>query len=248
MPAETFQKATSNIYAMYRLSLSATPKRTDGADLLLWSQTGTIICRVSVELLVKKGYLAKPRFVILDYGVKYSGERYPDEYKAMWQSHKRSQAIVEYAAQAHRNGHKVYIDVKRIEHGKRIVKLLHEQGIDAKFISGSSSTEIRQAALKEFEDDGFILVSTLIKEGVDLPAMSMVIMAGGGKSEINTIQTIGRALRPKAPINEAFVVDLHDRGYYVGEHASQRQDTMKNYYNGLYVPEIIKTNQVGAEA
>lgn len=92
----------------------------------------------------------------------------------------------------------------------------------------------RGEALSTFERDGFVLVSTLIKEGVDLPVMNAIVLAGGGKSGIRVIQTIGRALRPKPGTNEALIIDIRDKGGYLTKHFERRQEVIRDCYGVLY--------------
>jgi superfamily II DNA or RNA helicase len=69
------------------------------------------------------------------------------------------------------------------------------------------------------------LISTpLLKEGADFPLLRSLIMGGSGKSLVNTIQAVGRVLRPgpykdKKPI----VVDFLDHTRYVMKHALARR-------------------------
>ena len=236
MPADTFQAVAEGIEARYRFSLSATMRREDNKDLLLWAQTGTMVANITVEDLVREGWLARPKFVILDYEGRLGGYDYQEAYQSLVDSKARNQRIVDYVRDMYQKGHKIYVDVKRIKHGQTLTRMLNDIGVKAVFISGNSATDKRQTVLKTFESDGFVLVSTLIKEGVDLPAMTCVVLAGAGKSGIQVIQTIGRSLRPKPETNEAFVVDLADNGKYLGEHFSQRKEVMKDYYGDLYSP------------
>lgn len=240
IPAETFQKSAEMIGSKYRYGLSATPRREDNRDMMIWAQTGLIVANITVADLVEDGFLAKPKFVKLKYDGIPSGRKYQDEYRELIQMPPRNDAIVDFVTQKHNEGYKIYVDVKRIKHGRDIRDMLIEQGIKAVFISGRSKTSTRQEVLASFEKDGFVLVSTLIKEGVDLPAMNMIVLAGGGKSGTMVIQTIGRALRPKPEVNEALVVDLKDGGYYTRKHFNQRQDTMRSYYGDLYDPMEVE--------
>jgi superfamily II DNA or RNA helicase len=84
-------------------------------------------------------------------------------------------------------------------------------------------------------------VSTLIREGVDLPAINAVVLAGGGKSKTDKIQVIGRALRPENGTT-ADVVDLRDRGEYLGEHYELRQAALREYY-GDHGPAIERNER-----
>jgi superfamily II DNA or RNA helicase len=70
-----------------------------------------------------------------------------------------------------------------------------------------------------------LIGSTILDVGVDVPAVGMVILAGGGKAEVGTRQRIGRGLRAKqsAP-NVCFVVDFaDDANRTLMEHALTRR-------------------------
>jgi len=240
IPAETFQEVVERCNAKWRYGLSATPKREDGREMMIWAQVGTIVAEVTVKDLVDQGYLARPRFVTLKYEGKPVGKTFSEEYRELVKMETRNDAIIKIVEEKAKEGYKIYVDVKRIKHGKKIAEELNKRGTKAIFISGASSTKVRQETLKTFEEDGFVLVSTLIKEGVDLPAMSMIVLAGGGKSGTVVIQTIGRALRPKPIINEALIVDLMDKGYYTRKHFNERSAVKEEYYGDLYMPEEVE--------
>jgi superfamily II DNA or RNA helicase len=57
-----------------------------------------------------------------------------------------------------------------------------------------------------------LIGSTILDVGVDVPAVGMVILAGGGKAEVANRQRIGRGLREKKNEmpNVAFIVDFAD--------------------------------------
>ena len=106
----------------------------------------------------------------------------------------------------------------------------------AVFLSGRDDNDHRQKVLDEFENgDIDILVSTLLKEGVNIPDISAIVLAQGGKSDIQQIQTIGRALRP-ANGDHAKIVDVEDHGRFFRDQFKQRQGAIDEYY-GSYGPD-----------
>lgn len=242
IPAETFVKVAEGIHAKYRFGLSATPWREDNKDLLIQAQTGTVLAECTVEDMVKDGFLARPIFRIVDYPDtgRIWDDHYQAEYRNLVEDGSRNNEIVSQAKALYEKGYKIYVEVKRIAHGKALVEMLEIAGVNAVFLHGGDSTKKRQKILGTFETGDFVLVSTLIKEGVDLPAMNAVILAGGGKSGVQVIQVIGRALRAKNGRNEALVIDLFDqgKGKYVSRHYDSRQDTMTRYYGDLYDPKF----------
>jgi hypothetical protein len=48
IPADTFQKSAEMIGSKYRYGLSATPRREDNRDMMIWAQTGLIVADITV--------------------------------------------------------------------------------------------------------------------------------------------------------------------------------------------------------
>jgi len=99
IPADTFYRVAMKCNAVYRFGLSATPRRQDGADLKIFAGVGEICANVTAEQLIDQGYLAKPRFIILDPPAKrlprYSWQKAYDE--GIIKHEERNQMIVDTA-------------------------------------------------------------------------------------------------------------------------------------------------------
>ena len=101
---------------------------------------------------------------------------------------------------------------------------------DATMLTGSTPDADREQILDDLQQgEQRIVVSTILKEGVDIPALDAVVLAHGQRSDIETIQTIGRVLRPSGG-RQARVVDIIDRGRFFREAYEDRQQTVTNYY------------------
>lgn len=109
-------------------------------------------------------------------------------------------------------------------------KLAQIDNTDAVMLTGETPDAERDSILDDLErGKQKIVISTILKEGVDIPSLDAVILAHGQRSDIETIQTIGRVLRPNDS-REARVVDVIDRGRFFQEAYEDRQQTMKDYY------------------
>ncbi|NJF24682.1 DEAD/DEAH box helicase [Thermococcus sp. Bubb.Bath] len=237
--AEKFYELGLKLPQMYRFGLSATPwRRIRGEEIKIEAVVGPIIYEIRAEDLIKEKFLSKPRFEVIKYESEMPSfsERYKELYEDMIMNNMaRNRAIVEKAVELVKKGHRVLIDVKRLEHGKILKELLEKGGIRAEFLSSQSPN--RWEILEEFKEGRIpVLVSTLLKEGVDIPEISAIILAGGGKSDIMTIQTIGRALRPKKRM-KAVIVDVEDDDPLLFTHFIERQKALKQYYGKYYDSE-----------
>lgn len=108
--------------------------------------------------------------------------------------------------------------------------------VTASFLDGSATKTQRETALSAFESGEIdILITTLLKEGTDIPKISAIVHAEGKKSKIQRIQRAGRALRPENG-STATIVDVADDGKYLGDHFEHRVQNLKEYY-GDYAPD-----------
>lgn len=240
--AEKFYELGISLTQKLRFGLSATPwRRIRGEELKIEGIVGPIIYEIKAEDLIKEKFLAKPRFMIIEYesSMPPLAERYKELYEEIIMENKeRNKAIVRIAYKLAKQGHRVLIDVKRIEHGKILIEMFKKKGIKAEFLS--SQTPNRWEIFEKFRNGEIsVLISTLLKEGVDIPEISAIILAGGGKSDIMTIQTIGRALRPKGG-SHAVIVDVKDDDPLLFTHFIERQKALKQYYGKYYDKELEK--------
>lgn len=225
--------------AAYRLALTGTPfmKDDDEANMRLMAVSGAIGARVSEQMLIDRGILAKPYFktVHLESRPKYLQKRTP------WQAayrigivnnEERNDAIVAEALRAHEHGLSVMCLVNQKNHGNILKEKLTKAGLRTSFIFGENNAEERQTKLNELatKDIDVLIGSTILDVGVDVPAVGMVILAGAGKAEVAIRQRIGRGLRAKKTgPNVCFVIDFDDpHNLTLAMHASQRRAILTN--------------------
>lgn len=225
VPAETAYKiAFHTPRAQVRLGLSATPWRDDHHDLLLEAALGPKICTVTCTDLIEQEHLVRPRIsmeLISPPRIPRRGLAYADVYRAaIVESQSRNRAIAARAREWAAERKSVLILVVQIEHGRRLLELLPE----ARFSHGTLAMDERRQILKDLEQKlpPILIATTLADEGLDIPSLDAVILAGGGKSATKAYQRIGRALRPWPGKSEALVLDFFDPVQYLDEHSLAR--------------------------
>ena len=230
----TWSTLIDRISPTYLLGFTAEPFHKDKnhivSDLILRGLIGPVIHRVTMDYLVSKGYLAKPFVLAVD--TQYKGELYSIidwaivNKSGIVKNKLRNDRIRDVASLLIGEGKKPLILVQQIAHGQELAKLVSKLGYSVYMMTGGRSVSVyldgnnidkyvddENTILKDFNDgkiDALIGTSTL-DEGVDMPSLSAVILAGGGKGRLKIIQRIGRSLRPKAVDNIAIVVDFRDR-------------------------------------
>ncbi len=207
----TYFQIAQLIDAYYKFGFTATPGEEGSLErVLLEGATGRVIHRVSSSELINQGLLTRPRIKI--YKVTCPGRfgDWPTAYsRNILKNHQRNRMIKRLALYYSKLGKSVLVTVNRVEdHGV----VLHEAIEGSALMIGQTPTSERKEILEDFRAKQLkILISTVVNEGVDIPSMDVVIMAGGGKSSRTVIQRIGRALRTSEGKEEAIIIDFYDQ-------------------------------------
>jgi len=233
-----FSTVAMDVSAPYRLGLSATPERPDGHTPKVVGGTGSILVQKTPEEMIEKGYLAEPQWEILN---PLNNKRYyrewRDEYEGeIVENGGRNNMIANAASTLVGKGKSpVLVSVERIPHGERLESLMEPMfGDDVRFIHADSND--REEVIEAFRSGELpVLITTLLKEGFDCPELLGFINAGGMKSEISTIQSVGRALRRGSGENPV-LVDFADEGRWVGDHFEIRMRHYRKFFGDNYGP------------
>jgi superfamily II DNA or RNA helicase len=227
------------INAHYRLALTATPfmRSDEEANMRLMASSGPIAIRVSEQTLIERGILARPIFKFVQLHTKPEHLMRNTAWQAAYrlgivQNEERNQAIAFEAHRAVGRGLTVMALVQHKKHGERLMELLEARGLRASFIQGEDDQVGRKRALQALSSGKLdvLIGTTILDVGVDVPAVGMVILAGGGKAEVALRQRVGRGLRAKkAGPNTCFIVDFEDRfNENLMKHAKQRREIVSN--------------------
>ena len=98
------------------------------------------------------------------------------------------------------------------------------------FICGEESTEVREKALVDFREGKIkvLIATSILDEGVDIPNIDVLVLAGGGKSSIATLQRVGRGLRKGGTVDRLYIVDTIDfQQHHLLKHSMQRLEDYK---------------------
>lgn len=208
------------IPATYRLGMSGTLFREDGADLEIIAACGPKIASYGYSYLIEHGYLVPARFWI----VRVPPQRfayytqYPEVYKQyIVENLPRNEYIVNIADELVRAGRKVLVFVSRIEHGKKLEALGGEDFL-------YSSHPNRDELIDDFRYGKIkCLISTsVLEEGFDLPIIDALVLGSPTKSIIKTVQRIGRSLRIFENKKDAIIVDFADNCKFLDKHFQRR--------------------------
>lgn len=224
--------------APFKYGLSATAFLDHDAEVergVIWLAAccGDVIIDVSTTKLIEAGYLMRPTIEI--YPVNH-----PDLSNKRWSKSLQNEALY---ANEYRNN---LISLLAIENSKKLrvliitnrlnqVKILknlisnkHPEIPMATLIGDHKTSAKKQTVEKFVKGEVKILISTVFKEGVDVPEVECVINAEGGVDLKNTLQRM-RNLTPAAGKTEAKFIDFADMtNPYFAKHSVARLNAYRS--------------------
>jgi len=215
-----------SIAAKHRFLLSGTPWRDTGDDILIEAVAGEKIYDLNATRLINLGFLIPPEIHFFNVPVvRNVGSNYPQVYTSyIVENEVRNELIIKAAKKLVASGKKLLILVVRVGHGKKIMELLDQSGLNAKFLDGAKSTKNRLETIQEMKDGKLevLVASKIFDQGVDIPELDALILAGSGKSSGRALQRIGRVIRLAKGKNKAIIVDFYDNCKYLKDHSESR--------------------------
>lgn len=212
--------------------LSATPWRDDGADLIIESILGKYIIDIPASKLIEQGYLVKPTIKFIK-AAKYH-EKLPKNYQTIYKKYiveneARNNQILGAAEKLINLGYQTLVTFNSINHGNILYDLFSKR-LSCALLSGKDSTEVRQDAIDKLTNKKIscIIASKILEIGTDIPTLSGLVIASGGKSSVRSLQRIGRVIRPSPNKIRAAVVDFYDNAPYLKDHSKSRYEIYKS--------------------
>lgn len=223
---ETIQQVFKKAKAEHFYGLSGSPWRDDGQDLLIESILGKYIVNISASTLIKAGYLAQPliRFRVVP-PYHYELEKsYQSIYKKyVTENDIRNGLVLEAAKSLVDKGYQTLVLFSSLKHGKLLYNLF-KQHMRCAILDGSNDNEERAQVKKDLMEHKIdcVLASKIFDIGVDIPSLSGLVLACGGKSTVKALQRVGRVIRSYPGKTYAVIIDFIDQATYLMEHSKTR--------------------------
>lgn len=225
---DTIQSIHKKINPEYIYGFSGTPYRDDNTDLLIHGILGNQIVDVSASELIDKKILAQPiiKFIPVPH-MSMPLAQYQTVYKSyITENAVRNMIIIQQTKELLDKKYTPLILFKHIKHGQTLYEMMSDAGIKCEMLYGNDSlkrrTEVKE--MLEKKEISVILASTIFDLGINLPVLSALVLAGGGKSSIRALQRIGRIIRRYPGKTYAVVVDFFDQIKFLKKHSNIRYD------------------------
>jgi len=240
-----------SVNARYRFLLSGTPWREMGDDLLIEAVSGPKFYDLTASKLIAEGVLVPPKIYFINVPkMKNLNGTYADVYDSyIVKNITRNNLIVSTTSSLIELGRKVLILISKVEHGNILFELLKDN-FTVEVLNGSSSSESRMNAIKNMKEGKtqILIASKIFDQGIDIPELDALVLAGSGKSSARALQRIGRVIRQFPGKKWANVIEFWDNAKYLEAHSTARLKIYKSEV-GFQIkigPSTIEGEEVSA--
>ena len=229
--------------ALYRIGFTATPPNEDIPRYNLEGSLGGVVEDVTTSSLVEDGKLSKPIIQLVNRTYSASGADEDMSYLEVYEEYivnnkLRNETIREIVDDIKKKNKQARILVltKSLDHGRTLENLL---GGECQFLEGADSIGERYQAISRFRGcrGSSVLIGTkILQTGINIEEITHFINARGMKSEIATLQALGRALRRHDSKDKVYVYDFLDKEKYLQAHSFARK---KHYENEGHTVKVL---------
>lgn len=220
-----YWKILTTLDSVKKIGLTATLPAGKQENLIIEGLIGPMIAEISDSQGINAGRLVPVKVKLIGNQESCPETNWNKCYNWLTRNEKRNADIADIAEKAYKNKKSCLITVKNISHGDTIKERIKVPVI---FLSGKESKETRQNTLEKLQNaESVVIATTIWDEGVNIPNLDIVILAGGGYADIGIIQKIGRGRRKVDGKEYLLVYDFLDRGKYLKNHSDKRIEIYK---------------------
>jgi|TARA_Y100000310_G_scaffold218179_1_gene219359 superfamily II DNA or RNA helicase len=241
VPSTTFSNAVGKINTNHLLGLTATDKRSDKLDLLIFHYMGGLIHEIKPKSLQEKGRILKPKLRVVKTGFYYPMkgiyERRPMLQKMVDDQKRNSIILREVRERIKKYPRGVALVISdRIDHCKYLFGSLENEG--SELLTGNTPSKQRREVIGRLQAGASkVLVATgqLIGEGFDLPSLSSIFLTFPIKFSGRLQQYIGRIVRVMEGKDNPIIYDFSDSCWYLQHSLRKRME----HYEEMEILEDI---------
>ncbi len=251
-----FNLSKKLINTEFRLGISATAKRNDGNNMMIDASIGQKCFDLSSKKLIEKGWLMKPKIYFIKNfiskernkekllnthtGLIKETPKYATHYNEFVLNNvERNRAIINVADKLKEK--KVLILVKLVDHGMMLESLIP----GSRYLHGGSKPKERKEIFDNFVGNKLnIMIATIsiFAEGIDIPKLDNIINATANRSDVKTIQVLGRILRKLEGKTVATYYDFIDDVHFLRKASLARRRILQSEGHDVKTIDYKKHN------
>lgn len=224
---------TEHVY--YRFSFSGSYLRTDGTELDLWGFAATLLYHYPPKKARDEGFICHSNYNVVTIPGK-AHKNYQREYALNYLGSKEFlKAIIKILNNIPTQESLLILVSQKEKSGEIISNYLKKNKIEHCYLSGDDKKSTVKDALEAYNQGKIkLLIATkILGEGISINQCQHLILAGGGKSTIQSVQNIGRAVRLHPGKKIANIYDIgFSNTFYLEKHALERVNTYREWFDG----------------
>jgi superfamily II DNA or RNA helicase len=217
LQGKSWRALLEEVDAPYKVGTSASiflhrRKETPKGTIWIRAACGPVLYRITPSELIEQGYLVPPRIELVRVtGPKIKADTWDEVYDRGIVFHEaRNGKVVRKAHEYRERGLTVLVNARLLDHVDVLEERLKDAGLSLEVVIGETLARDRDRRILRFVNRGVdVLLGTVFKEGVDIPAIEGVVNAAGGKSKIAAVQQF-RNLTPADGKSTAVLADFMD--------------------------------------
>lgn len=220
LPSRTFFDLLAVLPAKFRLSLTATPKRADGLEQIIYRAVGPVIAEIPKSVVESNKGTVPAQVTVIESGFAPDSESWNEYLNDISCSKKRNEKIIDtIPSDTH-----CLVLVDRVEHCEALYKLAQEKFGDACVIAHGQLSTAERADLMERIKRAKVTIGTtgLLGEGLNIAHWQTLILGSPISSEIKLVQAVGRCTRTFSGKENATIFDFIDDCGFSGSSFKKR--------------------------
>lgn len=221
-------KTLITMTAPMRIGVTATLPTKKESLLVMEGLLGEVLGETTLAEGIEKDFLSVPLVKLIKVGYNNDVKdlhKYNDIYDVViTNSRNRNRIIINEIKKMNEQEKSTLTFITKIEHGENLMAVAKNSCLPITFVQGSTEGDVREYLRNLLHEKKImnILATTVFTEGVNIPSIDCIILAGGGKSELRLLQTIGRGLRRTKDKQKVLIIDFVDSAKYISEHFCER--------------------------
>lgn len=244
--AFSFESVLREAHAQYVYGLTATPKRSDGHQPIIFMQCGPIRYSANAKAYADKHrfeHTLVPRFTKFRCTVTDKKLTITDVYKELAESEYRNNLIISDVNTAVKSGRTPIIISERMSHINTLAELLKDSADNVVILSGQGSAKVKNELIEHIrsipDNQTLIILATgkYVGEGFDYPRLDTLFLSMPISWSGTLAQYVGRLHREYAGKSEAMIFDYIDINVHMLENMYKKR--IRGYAKLGYAPKEI---------
>ena len=214
-----YHKVLTNSLAPIRLGFTATLPGPEENRLALEGLLGPVIGELTIQEGMERGVLAKPRIIMKEIPYNQSVRdlrTYQEVYKAgVVENRALNRQIILDTIEDIEDDRNVLILVNEIQHGENLLHMADQYDLPLTFVQGRTDKEVRDQIRRFMIDlkEQVVVATSVFRKALNVPSLGSVVNGCLSKSDVVTLQLIGRGLRAVEGKEDVII-----RDYFLSSH------------------------------